>query len=301
MDEPLDLFSTSQRDGLQDLHFQAQTCAYNAPFFAYEMTPKKYGVTQGNCHHWDCPKCGIGRAKQEYGRIVNGAREIASQGGALAFLTITCRGAGLTKKEADAHYGEWTNHLLTILRTDAKETEQAWFYVQVTERQKRGLPHSHLLTTYMPCDVHTEQRYRIICDNSGQRRREYYEALRSPMLGRAVLRAHLGEQYDVSRVQSVEAASRYVAKYMFKPSIFLTDWPKGWKRVRYSQGWPKLPKAKTDAFVLLSRMDWTLLQHLAVVIQPTDEAALAQCRYWLQGSDIIIDRVTKPTENSQVG
>ena len=33
-------------------------CKYKAPFFAYEKHPLRYGVVQGSCNHWDCPKHG---------------------------------------------------------------------------------------------------------------------------------------------------------------------------------------------------------------------------------------------------
>jgi hypothetical protein len=92
------------------------------------------------------------------------------------------------------------------------------------------------------------------------------DALLSDYVRKACIAVGLGSEYDVSRVQSAEGASRYVAKYLFKPTIFTTNWPKGWKRVRYSQSFPKLDKAETNAFVLLSREDWNKLARLAPII-----------------------------------
>lgn len=59
-------------------------------------------------------------------------------------------------------------------------------------------------------------------------------------------------------VDSTEACSRYVAKYLFK-SQTADVWPKGWKRIRYSQNWPKLPENHNPkAFVILTAWDWYL-------------------------------------------
>jgi len=36
-----------------------------------------------------------------------------------------------------------------------------------------------------------------------------------------------------------------------------TTWPKGWRRVRYSQSWPKLPDGmSSEAFPILRAFDW---------------------------------------------
>ena len=63
-----------------------------------------------------------------------------------------------------------------------------------------------------------------------------------------------------------QCASRYVAKYLFKPSIFTADWPAGWKRIRYSQSFPKAPERETTAIVLLNQGDWYKLAERAVVV-----------------------------------
>jgi hypothetical protein len=76
----------------------------------------------------------------------------------------------------------------------------------------------------------------------------------------------LGEQYDISVVQSAEGASRYVAKYLFKPSIFSANWPKGWKRIRYSQGFPDAQERETNAIVLLTQEDWYRLAEKTAIV-----------------------------------
>jgi len=121
---------------------------------------------------------------------------------------------------------------------------------------------------------------------------ENVPALRSTWLAGEVVKAGLGEQYDISFVESAEGASRYVAKYLFKQSMFETNWPKGWRRVRYSQSFPKLPAKKTDAFVLLSSDDWLKLAKKAVVVNCHDASIMPDVTYYLKNHDVIISRQT---------
>lgn len=229
------------------------SCDYAAPLFAYETGYRTNVLLQGCCNHWDCKRCGILRAKEEYGRIVQGARQIALNE-ELWFVTLTCRGRQLSVADAEAHYLEWTQRFLNAAREKARRLGQAWYYVQVTERQKRGHPHSHILTVFHPYDEIASKRTKWRTDNTGKRIYEQVDLLRSDWLSKEVIRAGLGSEYDISSVRSVEAASRYVAKYMFKSCMF-TIWPKGWKRVRYSQSWPKLPELKSDAIPVLTDRD----------------------------------------------
>ena len=172
----------------------------------------------------------------------------------------------MSREQAELSYGKWTNTLLTRWRTYASRKGQEWYYVQVTERQTRGHPHSHILTTWKPPDIVEGLRSRYVVDNSGVKRKEAGKALRSKYIEQSCISVGLGDQYDISRVASVEGASRYVAKYLFKPTIFNTKWPSGWKRVRYSNSFPKREDRETVAFVLMTREDWWKLARLATVI-----------------------------------
>lgn len=283
----LDQFSTSptKEDFCSD--FSPHKCSYNAPYFAYQAEGKVWNVVQGNCHHWDCPKCGIGRAKQEYGRIIEGCRHLA-QHGRIFFITITCKGRGLGVKEAEQKYLEWTNRFLDACRQRCKRAGGKWYYVQVTERQKRKHPHSHILTTFDCGDIESGHVFKYVTTREGGKKREKVDAYRSDWLAKTVIKAGLGEQYDISVVDKVEGASRYVAKYLFKDSIFTTDWPKGWKRVRYSQSFPKLPERKTTAFVLLQHADWYRLAKSAVVVNAVGFEAFEEARNQLHFHDTIV-------------
>src|SRR6185369_6136831 len=241
----LDLFSTSPTSALQERMASTSPCSYHAPFFAYQTEQKTWHITQGNCHHWDCPRCGLGRAKQEYGRMVEGCRLLAEKH-ELYFITITCRGKEISHEYAEENYGKWTNRLLDACRSQAKRKGREWHYVQVTERQKRLHPHSHFITTFLPsdCSVAFVSKWKI--QANGSRQNMGRKTLRSVWFEKRLKSAGLGEQYEITKVESAEGASRYVAKYLFKPSIFTADWPKGWKRIRYSQSFPDAPERETN-------------------------------------------------------
>lgn len=290
----LDLFSTSPTKEDLCSSFSPPKCSYRAPYFAYKAEGKIWVVVQGCCNHWDCPRCGIQRAKEEYGRIVEGVRTLAKTD-PIFFITITCKGRGLGVKEAEEKYLEWTNRFLDACRARCKRSGGKWFYVQVTERQKRKHPHSHILTTFNCGDVYTGDVQKWITDKQGNRKSEKVPALRSQWLAKAVKSAGLGEQYDISRVEKVEGASRYVAKYLFKDSIFTTDWPPRWKRVRYSQSFPKLPERATDAFVLLSQEDWYRLASKSYVVHAVGFDAYQEATDRLHFHDCIV-RLKQPKE-----
>jgi len=261
----LDLFSTSPTTCLQERMALSSPCVYNAPYFAYQNDTKVWHITQGNCHHWDCPRCGLGRAKQEYGRMVEGCRKLAETY-LLYFITITCRGKEISHEYAEENYGRWTNRLLDACRLRSKREGRQWHYVQVTERQKRLHPHSHFITTFAPSDFKVVTVRKTKIETSGQPREIISKSLRSDWFEGQIERSGLGSQYNITRVESAEGASRYVAKYLFKPSIFTADWPKGWKRIRYSQSFPKAEERVTNAIVLLTQEDWYKLAKKAVIV-----------------------------------
>jgi hypothetical protein len=292
--EPLDLFSTSPTLSSSACATSFVPCVNNAPFFAYQIGKdgRTYGVVQGSCNSWNCPRCGKLVAKEHYGRIVSGARAVGAKD-ELWFLTVTCGGKEISETEAFTFYLKWTSKFLDACYTRASRererwgSDTAWSYVQVTEKQKRGHPHSHILTTFTPYDLYNRQVKKWHRDNAGVLVSELETVLGSAWIEAQLERSGLGEHYDISRVRTVEAVSRYVAKYMFKDSQFQQQFPKHWKRVRYAQTWPKLPDKKTNAFVLLSRQDWQLLAGSAVTVVVNRETE-GTAEYWLKGNDVLL-------------
>lgn len=242
--EPLDLLSTSQTIPM--------ICPFGAPFCAL-VVEGAGRICQTCCNHWECPVCGEVRARQEYRRIVHGC-EVLALDHELYFWTLTCRGKEIPLKVAEEHYLEWTNRLLTNARTKAQRAEAYWCYVQVTERQKktRAHPHSHIITTFLPDDAQQTT------DERGN------NAIVSAWFSRANSNSGLGSQHRITAVKSASAVSRYIAKYLFKDTMKQTFPPK-WKRIRYSQNFPKMPIRAADlAIVLLSSAEWRAADNEAI-------------------------------------
>lgn len=274
-DDLLDPFSTTQTS--------EKNCINHAPYLCVPSEGDRPGyLAQGCCNDWSCPRCGELRARYEYGRMVQGARELGKER-KLWFITLTCSGE-MPLASAEKSYYSMVNSMLTACRTQAARKKIHWSYVAVTERQKRGHPHSHLLTTFCPIDAFCPTDI----NPSSERRETLYARYltsvdkinaciplqmrftatpendlglldyHSEWLMLEAVKVGLGVQCRVSLVDSVEACSRYVAKYLFKQTAF-DVWPKGWKRIRYSRNWPKLPeKHNPKAFVILSAWDWYL-------------------------------------------
>lgn len=286
----LDLLSTSQTliailrgegvnsSEIADLKFQLEQraalsylpCPNGAPYIFYIDANQRAHVVQGCCNAWICPRCGHLRACQEYGRMVAGAKEIDSQGHPLYFLTLTCRGKEMGLDEAEAGYMQWTNRFLTNARKCAKRDGWEWYYAQVTERQQRGHPHSHLMVSFCPKDGIGYSVGAELPNGAISR----HEGIYSQWLVDACVSAGLGPMADLSAVKSVVGVAVYAAKYFFKDAMS-TEWPKGWRRVRYSHSWPKLPKHPSPlAFPLVKIQDWQRMQDLGLIVFADSEHTL---------------------------
>lgn len=284
----LDLLSTSQKvvsEKLQsDIEFeieqshaiQAERCENGAPFICFPDVGGRWHLVQGCCNSWTCARCGQIRARQEYGRIVEGARKLQEEGHTLFFVTLTCLGKELDLKTADDNYYTWTNRLLSTWRARTKNEGQYWCYVQVTERQKRGAAHSHMITTCYPKDAVEYKKGSTLPNGSVAK----HDCLFSIWFMERNTSAGLGKMTDCTKIESAIGVAVYVSKYLFKDAQ-QTLWPKGWKRVRYSQNWPKLPEQSNPfAFPVLKYSDWLRVRSLGVAVyadtEATYEAALTR-------------------------
>jgi len=249
---------------LEQSHAQqiGEKCVNRAPYIFYREATGTAHICQGCCNDWTCPRCGHIRARKEYARITNGAAVLAGQAMPLYFWTLTCRGKDMPLETAEKEYLRWTDKLLTAARNKATRAGGYWCYAQVTERQKRQHPHSHLISSYCPEDA------RSVC--KGERlpngRMTKHDTLWSEWFVGANARAGLGTECEISLIHEPEAVAVYVSKYLFKDAI-TTHWPKGWKRIRYSNSWPKLPeRVVMDAFPLIRAADWRKMENLGVTV-----------------------------------
>ena len=297
--QPLDLYSIRHTNldlGAYAIpQKQEAKCLYNAPFYAWQSTEYGWNVAQGNCHHWDCPKCGINRAKHEWWRIVNGTRELAEEH-ELYFITLTCKGREISVSDADENYYKWTTLLLNACRNRAKRAGKDWTYVQITERQKRGHPHSHMISTWKPDDLEMGTRIDWKTVN-GQRVGEVVDTLRSEWFAKRLDSAGLGSQYDIGKVRDNDGAAKYAAKYLFKAENLLQEWPKNWRRVRYSNSFPKLQKTQTNAIVLITDEHLHELAKQATVLKPQDYASNWFCSLVQGRHDVLVKEFKAEKDN----
>lgn len=283
----LDQLSTSQKMGeksAKEIEFefeqsfavQAERCSNGAPYICYPDVNGKWHIVQGCCNNWQCERCGQIRARQEYGKIVEGAVKLREGGYTLFFVTITCVGKVLDLKTADDDYLQWTNRLLSSWRARTKKQDDLWCYVQVTERQRRGAAHSHFIITSFPDDA-TEYRKGQRLPNGAIAK---HNCLYSEWFTKRNVSAGLGKMTDCTLIESAIGVAVYVSKYLFKDAQE-TLWPKGWRRVRYSQSWPKQDdKSNPDAFPVIRLADWRRVALLGVAVHAdcnaTYEAALTR-------------------------
>ena len=236
-------------------------CSNHAPFIAFTRETNAWYLVQGCCNSWYCPRCSIIRAKHEYGRIVHGANTLAIDHG-LFFVTLTCDST-YSASDGDENYLQYTNRVLTAWRTHTKTHGGAWHYVQVTERQKRGHPHSHIIATSIPDDTIPVSKGDWSFIGYLHNRDELY----SQWLTDRCISSGLGAICNISEVRSSHGVASYVAKYLFK-DLSQTQFPKHWKRIRYSQSWPKLPQkenAPENAFPVIRASDWNRVRELPVI------------------------------------
>ena len=242
-------------------------CPRNDPFICYKNSVGQWNLVQASCNSWNCPRCGLLRAKEEYGRMVMGAKELADDGHKLYFHTFTCRGKELTKEEADDQYLLWTNRLLTTLRKDATKRGEFWCYVQVTERQKRGHAHSHCISTYCPDDAIPYAKGEKLPNG----RKATHDCLWSEYFRERNVDAGLGVECDLSEIRNPVAVAVYAAKYLFKDAQ-VTEFAKGWRRIRYSRNFPKMPEISgKEAFAVIKHQDWRKIENLAVSVRTEDQ------------------------------
>lgn len=269
LDAPLlDLLSTSQKTPLK----RAARCGYGAPFVAV-IKDGKGVLTQGCCNHWDCPRCRFTLAAYHKHRMIEGAK-ILMESGPLYFWTTTCIGKELDLETADDEYLLWTNRLLSTCRARAKKQGVRWEYVQVTERQQRGAAHSHFIHTFLPDDG--VPRIKTKRDKAGQM--VQVEHIASEWFVRSNIRAGLGRECLITAVKSEIGVASYISGYLEK-QLSQDVWPKHWKRIRYSRGWPDMAEQPDWARALNGRSDWEQADKQGVLFVAEDETLYKLARH----------------------
>jgi len=166
------------------------------------------------CKMWSCPYCAEVNKNLWIMRAFHGAAvlmdgEIKPQDNLISFLTLTSE-RSLGPAASIAVFGSAWN----LLRLRARRSAPQGQYLLVPERHKDGRLHAHAIETF---NLGT----RWWKDNAAE-----------------VGLGYIAEE-DVAR--SAAGAAYYAGKYLAK-SLDVTTWPKNWRRVRTSRGWPKLPE-----------------------------------------------------------
>ncbi len=181
------------------------------PFlFGLDRGAKAAYITRPNCDLWSCPYCGREKAREWQARIGWGADQLMAKGDRLFFVTLTAMGWMSPKRTLENWRENWPK-LSSRLRRAAKGRCE---YVYVHERHKDGRLHTHFVT------------------NAGLGRRWWKDKPAS---------CGFGYMNDVQEVESAAGVAGYVSKYLVKSLV--QKWPKGWRRISSSRGWP-MPEAE---------------------------------------------------------
>lgn len=260
----LDLLSTLQKTPVR--------CGYGAPLVAV-VKDGEGRIAQGCCNHWDCPRCRFTLAAYHKHRMIEGAN-ILMETGPLYFWTTTCRGKELDLETADDNYYLWTNRLLATCRARAKKQGIRWEYVQVTERQARGAAHSHFIHTFLPDDAQA----RTITKRNKAGETVTQDVQFSEWFIRSNVRAGLGPQCVITEVANSVGVGAYISGYLEK-QLSGDVWPKSWKRIRYSRGWPDNAVKPDWAKALMTQRDWDKADEQGVIFRVDDRITLGVAKH----------------------
>lgn len=165
---------------------------------------------QPRCKSWMCAGCAEINKRQWAMRTEHGARVLAKRGLEIQFLTLTSH-EKLDPRETMAVWGDaWKKLRTRAVRAAGAKVE----YLMMPEKHKDGRLHMHAIET---ANLST----RWWKDNARE--------------------CGLGYMAEEEEIESVGGAVFYVTKYVSK-SLEVEKWPRRWRRVRASQGWPKLPE-----------------------------------------------------------
>lgn len=162
------------------------------------------------CGMWSCPQCAQINQEIWTWRASLGGRELAIKHGNVDFLTLTSH----EKLDAAASVDVWPD-AWDKLRKRAGRAAGKLEYFAVPERHKSGRLHVHAI-------VATQDELPL---------RWWKNAARA---------CGMGYQADLQEVIHEGGVGGYVGKYLAK-TLQYSNWKKGFRRVRTSQGWPKLP------------------------------------------------------------
>lgn len=184
------------------VRFKFHMCAYLCSHSSANAFTHRGVVIPLPCGKWSCPECARTLAKEWAIRVKLGIGEDVAY-----FWTLTMSG----KVRTPAYAFEILPSLWDVFRKRMQRTRGKWSYVAFIEGQPKrsNMPHFHIISME-----------------------------KAPMrLKDLAVLCGFGYQAWDEKVKDKRAA-HYTAKYLTKQSPVT---PEGFKRVRHSQDWPKLP------------------------------------------------------------
>lgn len=175
------------------------------------------------CKMWTCPACGRTNAWAWAFRANYGAHKLYDDGHKLNFMTITSSNKITPAQSFWVAPRAWNKLQARIHR----HVDHFQYYC-IPEVQDRGHIHFHLITT-------GNLTKRWLKDNAAE--------------------CGFGHQDDIKEVHDEGGVTQYAVKYLGK-TLTRHELPKGTRRVRLSQQWPKVPLQEPPAdwrFQLLPR------------------------------------------------
>lgn len=175
-------------------------------------------VIMPRCKQWSCPACAKANTAEWRARIMDGVDYYQARGVTnWSLMTLTmrdCRGVD----SVSAFARRWAKYSTRMRREFLSPR-----YVTVTERQRDGTLHTHSIISIKGGSVAT----RWAKDNAAA--------------------CGLGYMADIKPIEDKKHAIGYVTKYMAKQLDY--EWPRGFRRVRTSQGWPGASKCAEEGWI----------------------------------------------------
>jgi hypothetical protein len=176
---------------------------------AVNSTIRKAVYFHPRCKLWSCPVCSQINKELWTWRAFDGTKKLLKDnGGSVEFLTLTSH----EKLNAAASVDVWPDAWKKLYMR-AKRRCPDMEYFAVPERHKSGRLHVHAIIT------------------AAMAKKWWKDAARA---------CGMGYQADLQEVLQLGGVGSYVGKYLGK-TLEYSNWKRGFRRVRTSQQWPKLP------------------------------------------------------------
>ncbi len=167
-------------------------------------------LTLLTCNQWACKECGDRNRSQWTHRIMKGVSHYQRKGHEFSFVTLTLRG---DTRQRSRSVEAWRKLFPRIIERHRRKVGTVPYAV-IPELHKNGVVHMHAL-------VASQLPKRWWKDTS--------------------FTCGAGHQADVKNIDDHKSTVGYVTKYLGK-GMGLKRWPKGYRRIRVTHGWPQQQK-----------------------------------------------------------